>query len=44
MIKVNIKIDTDQTVEIKEYHIELELSIDRIIGEGHSMITIIDVT
>ena len=42
MIKANIEIDTGQTVEIGEYHIEL--STDRIIGYGHSMITIIEVT
>ena len=43
MIKVNIKIDTDQTVEIGECHIEVELSMDRIIEEGHNIITIIEV-
>ena len=41
MIKVNIKIDTDQTVEIGECHIEVELSMDIIIEEYYNMITII---
>ena len=40
----NIKIDTDLTVEIGECHIEVELSTDRIMEEGHKMITIIEVT
>ena len=44
MIKVNIKIDTDQTVEIGECHIEVELSMDRIIEEGCNMIKITEVT
>ena len=44
MIKVNIKIDIDQIVEIGECHIEVELSTDRIIEEGPNMITIIEVT
>ena len=44
MIKVNIKIDIDQIVEIGECHIEAELSTDRIIEEGHNMITIIEMT
>ena len=43
MIKINIKIDTDQTVEIGECHIEVELSTYRIIEEGHSMIKIAEV-
>ena len=43
MIKVNIKIDTDQTVEIGECHIEVELSMYSIIEEGHNIITIIEV-
>ena len=43
MIKVNIKIDTDQTVGIGECHIEVELSMNRIIEEGDNIITIIEV-
>ena len=43
MIKVNIKIDTDQTMEIGECHTEVELSTDRIIEEGCNIITIIEV-
>ena len=44
MIKVNIKLGTDQIVDIGECHTEVELSMDRIIEEGHNMITIIKVT
>ena len=44
MIKVKIKIDSDQTVEIGECHVEVDLSMNRIIGEGCNMITIIKVT
>ena len=34
----------NQLVEIGECHIEVELSTDRIIGEGCNMLTIIEVT
>ena len=44
MIKVIIKIDTDQIVEIGECHLDMELSMDRIIEEGNSMLTIIGMT
>ena len=44
MIKANIKIDIDQIVEIGECHLQVELSMDRIIEEGHNMLTIIEVT
>ena len=44
MIKANIKIDTGQIVEIGECHLEVELSMDRIIEECCNMITIIEVT
>ena len=44
MIKTIIKIDIDQIVEMGECHLEVELSIDRIIEEGHNMLTIIEVT
>ena len=40
MIKVIIRIDTDQTVEIEECHIEVDLSIE----EGCNTITNIEVT
>ena len=38
MIKKDIKIGTDQRVEIGKYHIEVELGMDKTIEEGHSMI------
>ena len=44
MIKIDIKIDIDQTVEIGECHIEVELSMDKTKEDGHSMIKIIEVT
>ena len=44
MIKIDIKIDTDQTVEIGECHIEVESGLDKTIEEGHSMIKITEVT
>ena len=40
MIKIDIKIDTDQTVEIGECHIEGELSMNKTIEEGHTIIRI----
>ena len=42
MIKANIKIDTDQIVEIGKCHLEVELSMEKIIEEGHNMSTIIE--
>ena len=42
MIKVDIKIGIDQTVELGECHIEVELSMDKTIEEGHNMIKIIE--
>ena len=44
MIKVIIGIDTDQIVEIGECHLDIELNVDRIIEEGHNMLTIIEMT
>ena len=44
MIKIIIRIDTDQIVEIGECHLEVELSMDRIVEEGHNMLTIIEMT
>ena len=44
MIKAYIKIDTDQIMEIGECHLEVEFSTDRVIEEGHNMLTIIEVT
>ena len=41
MIKIDIKIDTDQTVEIVECHIEVEFSMDKIIEEECSLIKIL---
>ena len=43
MIKIDIKIGIDQTVVIRECHTEVELSMDKILEEDHSMITIIEV-
>ena len=40
MIKINIKIGIDQTVQIGECHVEVELSMDKILEEGHNMIKI----
>ena len=37
-IRIDIKIGIDQKVVIGECHIEVELSVDNIIEEGHSMI------
>ena len=44
MIKVNIKIDSDQIVEIGECDIEVGLNTDRITEEDCNMIKIIEVT
>ena len=44
MMKIEIKIGIDQTVEIGECHVEVDLSMDIPIEEGHSMIKIIEVT
>ena len=45
IIKIGNKADVDQTVRISivECHIEVELSLDKIIEKGHSMINIIEV-
>ena len=42
MIRVIIRKDIDQKVEIRECHLEVELSTDRIIEEGHNMLRIIE--
>ena len=44
MIMVNTKIDTDQIVELGEYLLVVELNMDRVIEEGHNILTIIEVT
>ena len=44
MIKVFIRIDTDQIVEIGEHHSEVEVGMDRIIEEGHNMSIPIEMT
>ena len=44
MIKANINIDTDQIVEIGECYLKVELQANRIIKEGHNMLTVIEVT
>ena len=44
MIGVIFRIDVEQTVEIGEHHSEVEVSIDRIIEEGHNMLIIIEMT
>ena len=37
MIKAIIRIDTDQIVETGKCHLEVELSMDRIIQESHNV-------
>ena len=44
MIKALIRSDTGQVEVIQEYHLELELSMDKIIEEGHKMLIIIEMT
>ena len=44
MIRVIMRIGTDQIVEIGEHHLEVELSMDRIIEEDHSMLLTIEMT
>ena len=44
MVKIDFKIYRDQTVEIGECHIKVELSMEKTIEEGHSVIKIIEVT
>ena len=41
MIKVIITIDSDQILVIGKCHLGVELSMDRIIGEGPNMLIII---
>ena len=43
-IKATIRIDTGQIVVIGECHLGVELSMDRIIVEGHNMLIIIEMT
>ena len=43
MITIDTKIGLDQAVVIGECHIVVELSIDKILEEGHSMIKITEV-
>ena len=42
MIRVIIRIDIDQILEIGEHHSEVELSMDRFIEEGCNMLIIIE--
>ena len=44
MIKVIIRIDTNHIVEIGECHLEVELSVHKIIGEGHNILIIVEMT
>ena len=44
MIKLIIRIDTDQIVEIEECHLGVELNTDRIIEECCNILTIIEMT
>ena len=44
LIKINIKIGIDLTVEIGECHIKVMLSMDKTIEEGHTIIQIKEVT
>ena len=41
MIRAIISIDRDQIIEIGECHLGIEPNMDRIIEEGHNMLTII---
>ena len=43
-MKIDFKVGIDWTVETGECHIEAELSMDKTIEDGHSMIKIIEVT
>ena len=43
IIKIDTKVDVDQTVEMGECHIEAELSRATIIEKGHSMVKITEV-
>ena len=44
MIKIDINLDTDQTVEIGKCHIEVAFSMEKTIEEGHSKIKTAEVT
>ena len=44
MIIEIIKIDVDQIMEIEGHHSEVEVSMDKIIGEDHIMSKIIELT
>ena len=44
MIRVIIKIDTDQIVEIEGHHSEVEVSTDGIIGEDNIISIIVEMT
>ena len=43
LIRIDIKVGIDQTVVIGECYIEVELSMDKVIEEGHTMIKITEV-
>ena len=44
MIRVIIKIDINQIVEIGEHYSEVEVSMDRTIVKGHDMLIPIEMT
>ena len=44
MIRAIIRLETIQIVMIEECHLEVETSMDRIIGEGCNMLIIIEMT
>ena len=44
MIRVIIRIDSDEIVEIGEHHSEVEVSTDRVIEEGCNMLILIEMT
>ena len=44
MTRVFIKLDIDQIVEKEGHHSEVEVSMDRIIGEDHNMSIHIEMT
>ena len=44
IIRLIVRIDTDQIVEIGEHHLQVGFSIDRVIKEGCNMLVTIEMT
>ena len=44
MIREIFKIDTGQIIEIEGRHLEVEVNMDKIVGEDHIMSIIIEMT